>query len=50
MRNILTVQQQYQLKKAWTGVFSNNQPCQYFIDDRFFGPPKVQEAYNVIFF
>ena len=30
---------------------SNNQPCQYFMERMgFLGPPKVQEAYNIINF
>ena len=33
------------------GIFSNNLPYQHFMDRTgFFGPPKVQEAYNIIFF
>ena len=33
-------------------VFSNNHPCQYFmyLENRLFGLPKVQEAYNIINF
>ena len=39
------------LKTPSEGIFSNNQLCQYFMERMdFLGPPKVQEAYNIIFF
>ena len=39
------------LKMPVLDVFSNNQLCQYFMERMgFIGQPKVQEAYNIIFF
>ena len=35
-------------ENTFSGMFSNNQPCQYFMESKgFFGQPKVQEAYNI---
>jgi hypothetical protein len=41
----------HQKSNIYEGVFSNNQPCQYFMERTgFFGQPKLLEAYNIILF